>query len=104
MGNFIGEFLILLGSFQISPVIAIMAALSLPASAIYSLRIVQRTFHGEQAEMWSITDFDRREIGVMVALVIAILWLGLMPQPMLDLVSPALTETLERTQENGGAQ
>ncbi|PQJ28409.1 complex I subunit 4 family protein [Rubritalea profundi] len=104
MGNFIGEFLILLGSFQISPTIAIIAALSLPASAIYSLRIVQRTFHGQQAERWSVTDFDRREIGVMAVLVIAILWLGLMPQPVLDLVSPSLTETLERTQQNGGAQ
>ncbi|HEX7262135.1 MAG TPA: NADH-quinone oxidoreductase subunit M [Luteolibacter sp.] len=96
LGNFIGEFLVLLGSFSINPLLTILAALTLVASAIYSLRLVQHAFHGEPRVR--IADFGKLEMAVMVLLAIAIVWLGLVPQPVFSMSRSAV----ERMVEKGG--
>lgn len=98
LGNFIGEFFVLLGSFQVHRIIAILASLALVASAAYSLRLVQRAFHGACRENWHIPDFDWRELAIMVALAIAIVGLGLAPMPVFKTSAPAI----ERMLKGGG--
>src|SRR3546814_4844564 len=49
-GNFVGEFLILLGSWPISPLLTILASTGLVFGAVYALILVQRAFHGAPAE------------------------------------------------------
>ncbi|MFE8071120.1 NADH-quinone oxidoreductase subunit M [Marinobacteraceae bacterium S3BR75-40.1] len=91
-GNFIGEFLVLLGSFPVYPGATIAAAIGLVGAAIYSLILVQRSFQGHAGNQSGTPapDLDRREWGLLGALVIAILWLGFHPQPVLDLLEPTL--------------
>ncbi|MES2922063.1 MAG: NADH-quinone oxidoreductase subunit M [Verrucomicrobiota bacterium] len=96
LGNFVGEFLVLIGSFQSSRLLTILAALTLVASAVYSLRLVQRAFHGGPSQV--IADFGKQEMAVMVLLAIAIVWLGLAPQPVFNMSHGAV----ERMLENGG--
>lgn len=71
-GNFVAEFLILVGLFKTTVVWAVQATLGLVASTIYSLMIVQRVFHGKHEKEWKIEDFNVREMFVMASLVVTL--------------------------------
>jgi len=90
MGNFIGEFLVLLGTWSVSIPAAAVAVLGMVASAIYSLWLVQVTFHGPNKEGWKVPDFSARESAVATALIVAIVWIGLYPKAVLGTAGPAL--------------
>jgi NADH-quinone oxidoreductase subunit M len=87
LGNFVAEFLVLAGSFEVSATLAVLAALGLIPAAIYALWIVQRVMHGSSPEGWKIADLGGRETAMAGALAVVIIWLGLFPQPVLDTVS-----------------
>jgi NADH-quinone oxidoreductase subunit M len=84
MGNFIGEFLILLGTYEVRPVTAAFAALGLVLSTIYAVWMVQKVFFGTNREGWRIPDLEPKEMAVIAVMMAVILWLGLYPQPCLD--------------------
>lgn len=88
LGNFVAEFLILSGTFQTYTALAVLAALGLIASMIYSLIILQRIFHGRERSELKITDFSLREKMVMGCLIIVIFWIGLFPQTIFNTVKP----------------
>jgi len=89
--NFVAEFLVLIGSYAAHPVITSIAASGLVLAAIYSLWIVQQVFHGEQREGLKFFDLTAREMGIMTALVLAILWIGLYPRPILKTAEMSLS-------------
>ena len=95
LGNFVAEFLTLVGAWQAAPILTIIATLGLVAATIYSLRILQKIFHGTQAPSTVLADLSIRERLVMVALVVSILWLGLFPQPVLDTSRPSVKAIIE---------
>ncbi len=99
LGNFIAELLILMGTFKASILMACLASLGLIAATIYSLRIVQKVFLGNKNTDWKIDDLTLREKVVSALLVIAIVWLGLFPQPVLNTAKPALLKTLDKQKE-----
>jgi NADH-quinone oxidoreductase subunit M len=82
-GNFVAEFLILVGLFKTTVVWAVLATLGLVASTIYALRIVQKVFQGKQEKEWKIEDFNIREMFVMGSLVVTLVWVGIYPRPVL---------------------
>ena len=90
LGNFIGEFLALLGTYQVSPAFAAAGATGFVASVIYALWLIQRVFHGEPAPGVPSDDLRGREMTMMTAMILVLLWLGLYPQPELDRAGPAL--------------
>ena len=90
LGNFVGELLVLIGSFQVSVAITAIAALGLVGATIYSLWILQQAFHGPLAEGRRVPDLAPREIVTLAAMAVTLVWLGLFPQPVLDLARPAL--------------
>ena len=90
LGNFVAEFLVLLGLFQVNPWLTAIAALGLITAAAYSLIMMQRTFQGSPDEQRQMADFGPREMGCMAAMMLALLWLGLYPQPLLALAQPVL--------------
>jgi NADH-quinone oxidoreductase subunit M len=92
LGNFIAEFLILIGAFQTSPVFTIIAALGFVASTIYALSFLQRVFQGEAREKRLVPDLNPREICVVGLLTLAIVWLGVYPQPVLNTYASAVRE------------
>ncbi|MBI4526485.1 MAG: NADH-quinone oxidoreductase subunit M [Deltaproteobacteria bacterium] len=95
LGNFVGEFLVLLGVYQISAPLAAWAALGLVSAAVYSLWIVQKAFHGAVQKERRIRDLSPREMAVFTSLMAVIVWIGLYPQPLLNTAKPAL-EALQR--------
>lgn len=90
MGNFIAEFLVLAGLYQTMPWMAAVAALGLITGAVYSLKLMQQAFQGEPDEARVLEDFGPLEMTVMIAMVLGLLWLGLYPQPVLDLAQPVI--------------
>jgi len=92
MGNFVGEFLILLGTFKVAPVVAIVAATGLILAAVYALMMVQRAFFGpvKLGENAMLADLNGREVVTMLSLMVLLLWLGLYPQPVLNLSATAM--------------
>jgi NADH-quinone oxidoreductase subunit M len=90
LGNFVGEFLILRGTYAVAPVAAVAAAVGLIPAALYSLIAIQRAFHGPADAARAQPDFGLRENAMLLLLAAAIIWLGVYPQPILDVASPAL--------------
>jgi NADH-quinone oxidoreductase subunit M len=95
IGDFVGEFLVLLGCYRVSVSITVVASIGILASTFYALRMVQSAFQGPNPHSWRLSDLTPRE-GLMVAAMIAgLLWLGLYPQPALNTFQPAL-QNLQR--------
>jgi NADH-quinone oxidoreductase subunit M len=90
MGDFVGEVLVLLGSYRISVTITVVASLGILASTFYALRMVQSAFHGSNTHAWHFSDLTLREALMMAAMIAALLWLGLYPQPVFNTFGPAL--------------
>jgi NADH-quinone oxidoreductase subunit M len=99
MGNFIAEILILTGSFFASKVLTIIATLGLVAATIYSLRIMQKVFYGKEQKIWVIKDFNLREMGIMIPLIIAIIWLGLFPSTVLTIAKPMVLKVMQQVNQ-----
>jgi NADH-quinone oxidoreductase subunit M len=94
LGNFVGEFMVLLGAFQVDVPLTIAAALGLVVAAVYGLALMQRTFQGvPNPELAGMRDFGVRETGIMLLMAAGLIWLGVYPQPVLDVSAPVV-ETL----------
>ena len=91
LGNFIAEFLTLLGSWQASRVLTIFAAIGVVAATAYSLRIMQKVFLGKSMSEKALPDLSLREKFILIPLVVAIIWLGLFPQTIFTTVKQIIT-------------
>lgn len=98
--GFIGEFLVLLGSFQTHPVAAAIATSAVIFAAAYLLWALKRILYGPLTsdENRGLKDLTRREYLVLAPLLALILWLGLYPQPVLRRMEPAARGYIERVQ------
>ncbi|RYZ25788.1 MAG: NADH-quinone oxidoreductase subunit M, partial [Sphingobacteriales bacterium] len=87
--GFIGEFLILLGTFKAAPVYAYVAVLGVVLGAVYMLWMFKRVFFGPAGELVKddhhpLHDLNLREMVVLVPMVIMVFWMGLVPNQFLD--------------------
>jgi NADH-quinone oxidoreductase subunit M len=90
LANFVGEFLILLGAYQVNPTLTIIAASGLVLSATYSLWLVQRIFFGPEPKLKDMSELGLRETVIFGALIAGIVWLGIYPQSFLRTAGPVL--------------
>ncbi len=91
LGGFVGEFLILLGLFQVSAMQAALAALGVILAALYLLSMVQRVFYGpiKHEANRNLADLTGREMAIVLPLAALIIWMGL--------ASPVFTSRIEAT-------
>ena len=89
LGNFVAEFLVLAGTWQTYPLVAAVAVVGLVMAAVYALRVIQGVFHGRKTAVGGLADVGLREAVVLGLLVVALFWMGLYPQPVLDLARMA---------------
>ncbi len=104
LNGFVGEFLILLGSYARHPILAIIAAVGVLLAAVYLLWAYERVFTGEldSDENRALTDIGVREIGILVPIVALIIFLGVYPKPVLDRIEPAVERVLDRIEDRTG--
>ncbi len=90
--GFVGEFMVILASFQKHPLIAFAAATTLIIGAAYTLWLVKRTMWGEvgNAHVAELEDINAREAFVLGAFAAGVLILGLWPKPLTDLMEPSI--------------
>lgn len=90
LNGFVGEFLILLGSFQANPWLTAAATSGVILAAVYLLRMMQLTFFGplDKEENKKMSDVNAREAFSLAVLIFFAFWIGLYPQPYLNLLAP----------------
>ena len=83
--GFIGEFLVLIGSFKTVPIYTVIATTAVIFAAAYLLWAIQRILFNplSKPENEHIADLNRRELAILMPLVAAIIWLGVYPAPVL---------------------
>jgi NADH-quinone oxidoreductase subunit M len=97
LNGFVGEFLVLVGSYATLPVFAIIASFGVVLAAIYLLWAYERVFTGvpDKDENVGLKDLTTREIGLLVPLAILVLVIGLFPSVLLDKIGPSTEAVLD---------
>ncbi len=92
--GFVGEFMVILASFQKHPLIAFFAATTLVIGAAYTLWLVKRVIFGEVANshVAELKDVNLREALVLGGFAVGVLALGLYPKPLTDLMEPSIAQ------------
>jgi len=100
--GFVGEFLVILGSFQASFWLAFLAGTTLILGAAYTLWLVKRVVFGDVGNegVASLEDIGSREYFMLVVLAIAVLVLGVWPAPLLEVMEQTLGNLLEHVSQS----
>jgi NADH-quinone oxidoreductase subunit M len=95
--GFIGEFLSLMGTFQVNTWVATLATLGVILSAGYALWLYRKVVFGalEKPSLAGMMDLDAREIVVLAPLVVLTILFGVYPKPVLDMSAASVTALLE---------
>lgn len=90
LGNFVGEFLTLLGTWRVSPPAAVLGAVGLVMAAVYALLLVARSLLGPANPEAVMGELSGRHRLTMAAMIVAIVALGVYPQPVIDIAAASL--------------
>lgn len=108
LGNFVAEFLILLGTYQVNRPVAIVASVGLVLATVYALWFVQKVFHGPgpspraaRRRKWN--DLTPVETIMMATVMVVILWLGLYPQTLVRTVKQTSDSLLQLVVPQGNS-
>ncbi len=98
LGNFVAEFLILVGAWQADQTLTILATIGLVGATAYSLRIMQKVFYGQLSDTThSLHDMSVREKLILLPMVVAIIALGLYPTPVTNISAAPVNEVLHQS-------
>ncbi|MGQ7274977.1 NADH-quinone oxidoreductase subunit M [Marinobacter sp. V034] len=90
--NFVGEFMVLFGTFPTAPVVVIIGACGMVFAAIYSLILMQRVYFGPSLNDQKFEGLDGREFTMLLGIFALVVLFGLYPQPLLDTTSAVMGE------------
>ncbi|MGF1641867.1 MAG: NADH-quinone oxidoreductase subunit M [Rhodospirillales bacterium] len=99
-GGFIGEFLVLMGAFQVNTWVAALTATGVILGAVYMLYLYRRVIFGALTKdhLKKITDLSPREMAVFAPLLALVLWMGVYPAPFLEVMQVSVDNLLDRVQ------
>ncbi len=100
--GFVGEFLVLLGTFQVSKLVTIFASLGIVLSACYGLWLSRRIIFGSVTNnsLLEITDLNRIEKFYFIPLIVLTLFLGILPNPVLEITSNSVDLLVSHLTQN----
>ncbi|MFC9946435.1 NADH-quinone oxidoreductase subunit M [Streptomyces pratensis] len=100
LAPFVSEFLVLVGVFSAYPVAGIIATVGIVLAALYVLVLYQRTMTGPVREgIGGMPDLKVRELAVALPLIALLIFLGVFPKPVTDVVNPAVQHTMHDVQK-----
>jgi NADH-quinone oxidoreductase subunit M len=104
LNGFVGEFLILVGTFLVAPIFAIIATSGVVLAAAYMLWMFRRVMFGpvDNPENRGLIDLGLREKVVMLSLLIPIIWIGVYPNPLLRRIEPSVIELIRQLELRRG--
>ncbi|MBI2795971.1 MAG: NADH-quinone oxidoreductase subunit M [Gemmatimonadetes bacterium] len=96
--GFVGEFLVLIGTYSVYPYLAAAASVGVILGAAYLLWALQRIIFNplDNRENATLSDLNRRELAVMGVIAVLIVWLGVMPEPLLSRTASASRRLVDR--------
>ncbi len=101
LNGFIGEYLILLGSFQTARWWTVVATGGVILAALYLLWAYQRVFHGEPDEAnAAFPELRAKEAMVLLPFIVAIVFTGVYPKPLLDRIEPSVEALVTHVADN----
>jgi len=104
LSGFISEAFSLLGAFQTFRTLTIIAAITIVLTAGYMLWVLQRVFLGSLPDKWkNLTDMDGRETFMLATLAVIVIFLGIYPAPVLNLMNASMNTLAELLQRTGSA-
>ncbi|MFO0297174.1 MAG: NADH-quinone oxidoreductase subunit M [Pseudomonadota bacterium] len=94
--GFVGEWMVILAAVQVNFWVAALAATTLVFGAAYTLWMVKRVYFGAVAndDVRGLSDINGREFLVLALLAVAVLWMGIHPKPVTDLMNASVAELL----------
>jgi NADH-quinone oxidoreductase subunit M len=94
--SFIGEFLVLSGGFSVSLILVACAVPGVVASAAYNFRMLQRIAYGgiHNPDHHDLKDLNFREIVTLAPLLVFVFWIGLHPQPFINVMDASVQHLL----------
>ena len=106
LNGFVGEYMILLGTFQVSPFFAVVGVSGVIFGAVYLLMATRRVLFGPvvHAENKKLTDLVGREMGLMIPIVVLIVWIGVAPNAFLDRTAGSVDLVLQRVEDARAVQ
>ncbi len=95
--GFVGEFLVLVGIFQVNAWVAALAATGVILGAVYMLYLYRRVIFGKltKESLLSITDMNRREMAVFAPLILLVFVMGIYPIPFLDVMHVSVDNLIQ---------
>jgi NADH-quinone oxidoreductase subunit M len=103
LNGFVGEFLVLIGTFITHRWYAVVGATGVILAAVYLLWAYQRVFHGEPTgDNATMPDMNWKERWVMVPLLIGIVFLGVYPKPVLTRIQPSVNAVIAHLHDTTG--
>ena len=96
--GFVGEFLVLVGIFQVSTWVAAFVATGVILGAAYMLYLYRRVIFGQltKESLTKIADLSPREIAVFAPLVVLVFWLGIYPTPFLEIMHASVDNLIDQ--------
>jgi len=100
--GFVGEFLVLVGVFQINVFVAVLASLGVILAAAYMLWLYKRVIFGKMAnsELKDITDINKTEIYIFASLVFLTLFFGIYPEPLFNTIDISVSNLINNYQND----
>lgn len=101
LNGFVGEFLVLVGSYTTLPAFAVVAGFGVVLAAVYLLWAYERVFTGEitREENRTVPDLGLREVALLLPIAALVLLLGLYPKVLLDRIGPSTEAILDRMEQ-----
>jgi NADH-quinone oxidoreductase subunit M len=98
--GFVGEALVMFGAFQANTWVALLTATGIILGAAYMLYLYRRVIFGklEKDHLRGILDLDPREVAIFAPLVVLVFWMGVWPQPFLDVMDASIANLLQNYQ------
>jgi len=95
--NFVGEFLSLLGFYQQSHILTLLAGMAIIVGAIYMLAAYKKMFFGEVTNEANrnLPDVNKRELFALIPLAIITVWLGIYPKPLLEPINNSVKSVVQ---------
>jgi NADH-quinone oxidoreductase subunit M len=96
--GFVGEFLVMVGAWQANILVAIFTATGIVLSATYMLWLYRRVVFGraEKDEILSLEPLNQREIFIFVPLTILVIWYGIFPSGILEIMDVSIMTVLDQ--------
>lgn len=104
--GFVGEFLVIMGTFKVSPVFTTLAATGMVLGACYALWLYRRVIYGklEQADLKPLLDLNAREGMTLALLAGVVVWMGVYPTFFTNIINPAAQSILTGVDLNSDRQ